>query len=301
MIRHTALAAFCLLASEAALAQTVTPPSAVPGGSSGQVQTNNGTGSFGGLTQAQLTALINPATQSLPGTLPAFPNTTTSFFRGDGTYQTLNFSAIGGSITSAQCPAGTTSALGCLSTDGATLSNTAGAIAINLAQSNTWTAPIVANSFSPTSSTVPVNGYYLSSANQLGISANSVVTMTITSSQMNAKIAMTGNAAGWELLSGATSSTAPVLVPNRGDTTTGFGAQASGNANVIIGGAENTRWITAGGEQRVKGTDPGSAPGAAFAKTYWVTGTNAGSCKLVGYAGTSTTPVTIVDNVGSGC
>lgn len=49
---------------------------------------------------------------------------------------------------------------------------------------------------------------------------------------------------------------------------------------------------------RGKATDPGTAPGSAFAKTYWVAGTNAGTAKLIAYAGTSTTPVTIVDNVG---
>lgn len=45
----------------------------------------------------------------------------------------------------------------------------------------------------------------------------------------------------------------------------------------------------------------GTAPGAGTAKFEWVAGTNAGSCKLISYAGTSNTPVSIVDNVGSGC
>lgn len=44
----------------------------------------------------------------------------------------------------------------------------------------------------------------------------------------------------------------------------------------------------------------GSAPGAAGGKFELVCGTGAGSAKLVAYAGTSTTPVTIVDNIGSG-
>lgn len=43
-----------------------------------------------------------------------------------------------------------------------------------------------------------------------------------------------------------------------------------------------------------------SAPGAGFAKMEWVASTG-GSCKLIAYAGTSSTPVTIVDLVGSGC
>lgn len=45
----------------------------------------------------------------------------------------------------------------------------------------------------------------------------------------------------------------------------------------------------------------GSAPGAGTAKIAWVAGTNANTCKLISYAGTSITPVTIVDNVGGGC
>lgn len=44
-----------------------------------------------------------------------------------------------------------------------------------------------------------------------------------------------------------------------------------------------------------------SAPGAAKADLRWLAGTNAGTCKLVGNAGTSATEVTIVDNVGGGC
>lgn len=66
-----------------------------PGGSSGQVQFNNA-GAFGGLTNAQVTALINPASASLSGALPPFPGNTTTYFRGDGTYVLLNAAALGG-------------------------------------------------------------------------------------------------------------------------------------------------------------------------------------------------------------
>jgi hypothetical protein len=45
----------------------------------------------------------------------------------------------------------------------------------------------------------------------------------------------------------------------------------------------------------------GAAPGTGWLKIETVSGTNAGTCKLIAYAGISTTPVTIVDNVGSGC
>lgn len=45
----------------------------------------------------------------------------------------------------------------------------------------------------------------------------------------------------------------------------------------------------------------GTAPGVGTAKMAWLAGTNANTCKLIAYAGTSNTPVTIVDNVGAGC
>lgn len=45
----------------------------------------------------------------------------------------------------------------------------------------------------------------------------------------------------------------------------------------------------------------GTAPGAGFGKLAVVAGTTGGTCKLIMYAGTSTTPTTVIDNVGSGC
>lgn len=48
------------------------------------------------LTNAQITAMINAATASLSGALPAWPNNTTTFFRGDGTYATVGIGVIGG-------------------------------------------------------------------------------------------------------------------------------------------------------------------------------------------------------------
>jgi hypothetical protein len=46
---------------------------------------------------------------------------------------------------------------------------------------------------------------------------------------------------------------------------------------------------------------PGAAPGAGKCITFAVAGTNAGSCKLQAQCGTSTTAVTIADNIGAGC
>lgn len=85
-----------------------------PGGSSGQVQTNNGGGGFSGIANAALTALINTATTSLSGALPAWPNTTTTFFRGDGTYAAI--------------PTATTSVLGLVKPDGSSILISAGVI-----------------------------------------------------------------------------------------------------------------------------------------------------------------------------
>lgn len=53
------------------------------------------------LSKTQITTLVNLATASLSGALPAWPNNTTTFFRGDGTYATLNFTAVAGILTSA--------------------------------------------------------------------------------------------------------------------------------------------------------------------------------------------------------
>lgn len=70
--------------------------------------------------------------------------------------------------------------------------------------------------------------------------------------------------------------------------------------NVLIGTA--AAWTASNGQFGLaKITDPGTAPGAGITKIHAMAGTNAGTCKLVAYAGTSTTPVTIVDNIGSGC
>jgi hypothetical protein len=73
-------------ASDAFVQQAITNvPGSTPGGTNGQVQYNNG-GLFGGLTNAQLTALVNPFTSLLPGAVPASGGGTTAFLRADGTF-----------------------------------------------------------------------------------------------------------------------------------------------------------------------------------------------------------------------
>lgn len=66
----------------------------------------------------QMTAFLNLATASNAGLLPAWPNNTTTYFRGDGTYATLNFAALGGSAACGQLPAltGDITSSGCAAT-----------------------------------------------------------------------------------------------------------------------------------------------------------------------------------------
>lgn len=77
-------------------------------------------------------------------------------------------------------------------------------------------------------------------------------------------------------------------------TTAGLGLAG----NLAFGGAVLT--LGTGEMGWAKTTASGSAPGAAGTKMAWVCGTNAGTSKLISYAGTSTTPVTVIDNVGAG-
>jgi hypothetical protein len=60
--------------------------------------------------------------------------------------------------------------------------------------------------------------------------------------------------------------------------------------------------LTGAGEVIVaKITDPGTAPGAGAVKLTAEAGTNAGTCKIVVRAGTSSTPTTLLDNIGGSC
>lgn len=62
------------------------------GGSNGQVQVNNG-GALGGLTNAQLTALVNPFTSILSGAVPASDGLVSSFLHANGTWGPINIAA----------------------------------------------------------------------------------------------------------------------------------------------------------------------------------------------------------------
>lgn len=78
----------------------------ISGGSTGQVLYDKA-GVLGEYTPTQLTALINVATAALSGALPAWPNNTTTFFRGDGSYPTLNCAALSNGATGCSTIVGT--------------------------------------------------------------------------------------------------------------------------------------------------------------------------------------------------
>lgn len=118
-------------------------------------------------------------------------------------------------------------------------------------------------------------------------------------------VEITNNAAnGFTRLDlGGTTSSFPALAPN-GSALQIVGADGAAltaldAGRLDIGGT--TANVAFGEIGSVKISASGSAPGAGFGKLSWVAGTTGSSCKLIAYAGTSTTPVTIVDNVGTGC
>lgn len=98
---------------------------------------------------------------------------------------------------------------------------------------------------------------------------------------------------------------------NFGGTTSSFPAlarsgvillvqDASGAAGAALQIGSTALTLTGGAFGMPKITASGSAPGASGSKFEVVCGTNAGTAKLIIYAGTSTTAVTVTDNIGSG-
>lgn len=108
-------------------------------------------------------------------------------------------------------------------------------------------APSIAFSANPTTG-------FSNSAGTISISSAGTARLLIgsglnfnSSSVTNGSIIQSGNAGGYQLFSGTGASvTAPILIPDRGDTTTGFAAGVAGNINAIIGGVEKVRWTSVG-------------------------------------------------------
>lgn len=101
----------------------------------------------------------------------------------------------------------------------------------------------------------------------------------------------------------ATTGTIMAVIPHTGETvSTANGIDFS--AATFTGNVWNdgkTILSGAGQLQMSKMTASASAPGAGKMRFEVVAGTAGGSCKLVAYAGTSTTASVVLDNVGSGC
>lgn len=84
-------------------------------------------------------------------------------------------------------------------------------------------------------------------------------------------------------------------------TPKGTGSLYVGTSAVVGETGSSTPFTLATGELGiVKGTASGTAPGAQGLKMAVVCGTNAGSLKIIAYGGTSTSPTTVTDNIGSG-
>lgn len=163
-------------------------------------------------------------TFSVQGVATSQSNTAGADFNIKGSASTGN--AVGGSIILQTTPAGST---------GTTQNVFASTVAVT-PTAVTSIVPITANSFTPSSATIPTNGIYLSSANTVAISANGgrIAFLNSTGLLMNA-----ATAAGFS--NSGPSSTVPGIWPDRSDTTTGIGRQATGNLSLIAGATEMMR------------------------------------------------------------
>lgn len=141
------------------------------------------------------------------------------------------------------------------------------------------------------SSTVPANGVYLNTTNQVSISAGGSGTrLTIGAAFVQFATNLIGsNGAGPALVPTAASSTNPTVIPNRSALGTGFGAQAAGNISAIIGNVEAIRWANPAAS--VAGESIFPAPFAA--------GTATTNFPLFYFNTASTTAVTSLSTAGT--
>ena len=109
------------------------------------------------------------------------------------------------------------------------------------------------------------------------------------------------NGAAASFLLCANTGTAGADAGTSGVTTCGFSMTTTGMA--LLGGAQagNVPTGTVNEFATLKASASGTAPGAGYCKVATVAGTNAGTCKLQAICGTTTTPTTIIDNVGGSC
>jgi hypothetical protein len=171
------------------------------------------------LTTTQLTALINVATTSLSGALPAWPNNSTTFLRGDGTYTSVGNTALANSsmtIAGHSIALGGTQTIACAdlsngATGCSTATGTSGATIPLLNGANTYSgtstfsaqlittfgAPTIGSGACGTGSNGTITG--TNQAGKITIGASATVTCTVSFSATitapNACVLFPGNAA----------------------------------------------------------------------------------------------------------
>lgn len=239
-LRGNAAGSFIAVDPTGKVIATTTPS----GGVTTSLAQTYGTAQTGALTLATTSASFNGLTVADAITNSGGTFTITPLWSGS-----LNISGGGTGTTTPGVTNGVEFNNGTLLTNdsGLTYAGAGGAI--------TATGPITAASFSPTSSTVPVNGLYLSAANTLNFSTNSSPRLSITTVQINANLPVTGAASGFELISGNTSGTVPSLIANRAVTTAGIGADASNQLSLITNSLTRLE-ILSGGNVGIGTTSP---------------------------------------------
>lgn len=222
-----------------------------PGGTSGQVQFNNA-GLFGGLTNAQLTALCQQYTASLSGCVPLSGGGTTNFLRADGTWAVPPGTGGGGAVSSVTGGLGVTVS----PTTGATVVSTPVTQRNNTATTDTLVtgdggtvvtesnAAAVAVSLAQAGTTGFASGWYVTSKN-LGAGT---VTITPTASTIDgaASLTLTTNQSV-DIYSNGTNY---ITLPGRGGsgvTAIASGAQALGTTAVASSACSSAITATATG------------------------------------------------------
>lgn len=165
-----------------------------------------------------------------------------------------------------------------------------------------------------TGTTIPVTGIYNSGGGILRIATSTTLQWSIGAGGTF----LSKNANGLELLDTAGSCTAPNFLPNVTAATTGYSGDGTKLCAAIAGtekldvttnGALDTGYLQAGSVTAYTGlqagdiamtyhSDVATAPGANGCYLAWVPATVTGH-KLIARCNTSTTAVTIVDNVGN--
>lgn len=184
-----------------------------------------------------------------------------------------------------------------------------GAITLGSVTNPATTGIVFVGSSNSTALKVNSNGDQLSTSNTFLAGANV---------QLDAGVGFVGRSAGISARLGAgsigyaftsTGDGAGTVDTNLSRISAGVVGVGTGAAGSVAGGLHagmlqaslgTALTLTQGAIGMSKMTASGSAPGASGLKLEVVCGTNAGSAKITALAGTSTTPVTVLDNIGSG-